>query len=153
MWGIPFLTVYHKETHTCSFKPAVAWNDELLADAIQEKADPGSAGTVRRKLMKAIQWEASIEDVAQLAKKQSNNPRMKHVRQGMVSFQHPETQSLENTYEKYAIYFKKFQKVSNRPSWVFKSFRQLGELNIRIYCSSEDSPLADEAFYSDETPS
>ena len=63
--------------------------------------------------MKAIQQQASMGDVSPLTKKLSDKQRMKQVKQGMVSFQHPETQSFETvgevkttaeTNDKYLVY-------------------------------------------------
>ena len=67
MQGMQTLIVYHKGTHMSSLKPAVAQNSELITKVIQDYGELGSTGTVRRKLMKAVQQQASMGDVAKLA--------------------------------------------------------------------------------------
>ena len=49
------LTVYLREIHTCSLKPAVVQNDDHLTEAIQQNANLGPAGINRRKLLKEVQ--------------------------------------------------------------------------------------------------
>ena len=95
MSGMETLTVYDRRTHTYSLKPSVAQNNNLMKEAIQ------------------------------LAKELSDRPRMKQVKQGIVSFQNPETQPFEvvgkdkttaDKYEKYFIYSINSTKLNNKPS-------------------------------------
>ena len=83
------------ETYTCLLKPSVAHNNNLIKEAIQ------------------------------LAKRLSDKPRMKQVKQGIMSFQNPETQSCEVVgkvkttavkYEKYFTYSINSTKLNNKPS-------------------------------------
>ena len=89
------LTVYHIRTHTCSLKPQVAHNDDLITKVIEENAALRTTGIVAGKPVKEVQQQASINNVAQLAKKLDQKPRMKQLKQGILFFQHPETQSSE----------------------------------------------------------
>ena len=95
MSGMETLTVYDRRTHTYSLKPSVAQNNNLMKEAIQ------------------------------LAKELSDKPRMKQVKQGIVSFQNPETQPFEvvgkdkttaDKYEKYFTYSINSTKLNNKPS-------------------------------------
>ena len=51
------------------------------------------------------------------------------------------------TYDKYLICWINSQRFNNKPSLVFKSSRQIGELAIGINCSSKKSPLVDNFFF------
>ena len=86
MQGMQTIIVYHRESHTCSLKHAVAKTDDLITEAIQENAPIGTTGIVRRKHVKAVQQQTKMADVAQLAKKLSGKPRTKQVKHSMVSF-------------------------------------------------------------------
>ena len=66
--GMQIPTVYHRGAYTISIKPAVAQNDELITEAIQENADLMPTGIVRRNHIKEAQKQPSMGDVAQLTK-------------------------------------------------------------------------------------
>ena len=70
--------------------------------------------------------------LAQLAKKLSDMSKMKQAKQGIMSFQHIETQYFKavgdvktkaDTYHKHLIYSINFQKLDNKSSQVLKSSR------------------------------
>ena len=64
-------------------------NDGLKKEAILENADLEPTGIVRGKCMETVQQKASMGDMAQLARYLSDKLRVK---EGVVSFQHSETQ-------------------------------------------------------------
>ena len=49
-------------------QPAVAQNNKITREAIQQNEDMAPTGTVRRQGMKAVKQQANMGDVAQLAK-------------------------------------------------------------------------------------
>ena len=75
--------------------------------------------------MKVVQQQQSMGNVVQLAKKLSDKSRMEQVQNGIMSFQHPETQSFEavgevkttaDTFDKYltySVYPQKFKTISH----------------------------------------
>ena len=128
------LTVYHRGMHTRFFKPSVAQNGELITEVVWDNADLGQQGLSEENLQKHYN-NTTMGDVAQLAIRLSDKPRIKHVKQGMVSFQHPETQSFvavggmkttATIYDRYLIYSLNFQKLINKPSWVFSLSEKWG---------------------------
>ena len=104
-------TVYHRGINTCSLKPVVAQNDELMTEADWENSDIVLTGIVRRRLNNSA--TDKLGGCGPAGQEDNDKQRKQRVKHCMIAFQNLETQFFEaagdvkttaDRYDKYLIY-------------------------------------------------